>query len=81
VLNAAQKDSRPGQQAPGYYVNTSPHYYSRFDIDYLGVPATDVINFDLSQYFEESAEFIDNALATGGKNNILSVDYLKLEIS
>jgi dual specificity phosphatase 3 len=64
VLNAAQKANC---QDPGYYVNTSAEYYRRFGIEYLGVPATDSLSFDLSQYFEKAASFIDTALHTDGK--------------
>ncbi|XP_065347793.1 uncharacterized protein LOC135944630 isoform X1 [Cloeon dipterum] len=66
VLNASQKDSRPGQE-PGYYVNTTAQYYRRADIEFLGVPATDSLSFDISQYFNDAAAFIDSALRIGGR--------------
>jgi len=64
VLNAAQKEV--GQE-PGYYVNTSPQYYRRVGIEFLGIPATDSISFNLSPYFEKAASFIDSALHTNGE--------------
>ncbi|CAB3381737.1 Hypothetical predicted protein [Cloeon dipterum] len=65
VLNASQKDSRPGQE-PGYYVNTTAQYYRRAGIEFLGVPATDSLSFDISQYFNDASAFIDSALRIGG---------------
>lgn len=67
VLNAAQKANC---QEPGYYVNTSAQYYRRVGIEFLGVPATDSITFDLSQYFEQAASFIDSALHTDGRQKL-----------
>ncbi|XP_059481335.1 uncharacterized protein LOC132200128 [Neocloeon triangulifer] len=66
VLNASQKDPRPGVQEPGYYVNTTAQYYRRVGIEFLGVPATDSLSFDISQYFQDAASFIDSALHTNG---------------
>lgn len=61
VLNAAQGKDRPGQ------VNTSPSFYSHSGIRYLGVEAFDHIAFRLYPYFDEAADFMQDALDSGGK--------------
>lgn len=61
VLNTAEgKDD-------GYHVHTNHVMYRRVGMDYLGIPATDIISFNLTKYFEKCADFIDAALEAGGK--------------
>ncbi|XP_045175129.2 dual specificity protein phosphatase 3-like [Mercenaria mercenaria] len=61
VLNTAEgKDD-------GYHVHTNHVMYRRVGMEYLGIPATDIMSFDLSKYFQKSADFIEDALAGGGK--------------
>ncbi|KAG8200649.1 hypothetical protein JTE90_022271 [Oedothorax gibbosus] len=62
VLNAAQ-----GKEKHCGLVNTWPGFYSQSGIKFLGVPAFDNIVFRIHPYFEEAAQFIDDALKAGGK--------------
>jgi len=61
ILNAAQGKEK------FYFVNTSAGFYEQHGIKFLGVPAIDMMNFQMEPYFEEAAEFIDDAIRTGGK--------------
>ncbi|XP_054716301.1 dual specificity protein phosphatase 3-like [Uloborus diversus] len=62
VLNAAQgREKHCGQ------VNTWAGFYSQTGIQFLGVPAFDNVVFRIHPYFEEAADFIDEALRSGGK--------------
>uniref|UniRef100_A0A3Q2Z7U1 Dual specificity protein phosphatase n=1 Tax=Hippocampus comes TaxID=109280 RepID=A0A3Q2Z7U1_HIPCM len=56
VLNAAQGNS-------SMHVNTNAEFYAGTGIAYHGVAASDTDHFDLSVYFEEAADFIEEALA------------------
>ena len=50
-----------------YHVNTDAAKYRKVGIEFLGIEATDHMNFQLHPYFEECAEFIDKALENGGE--------------
>ena len=58
VLNAAQGNSR-------YHVNTSPVKYQKHNISFLGIEATDFMNFDMSPFFQQAADFIEEGLKDG----------------
>ncbi|XP_034950054.1 dual specificity protein phosphatase 3 [Chelonus insularis] len=60
VVNAAE-GNRFG------HVNTNQNYYSTTPIKYLGLPLTDLPSVDISQYFNVVANFIDDAIRSGGK--------------
>ena len=51
----------------GYHVHTNHVMYRSVNITYLGVRATDMTSFNLSQYFDKCADFIDEALKDGGE--------------
>lgn len=61
VLNAAQGKMRKAGQ-----VNTWPGFYTPSGIKFHGVEAFDNIVFRLYPYFEEAAQFIDDALTNTG---------------
>ncbi|XP_055281350.1 protein phosphatase Slingshot homolog 3-like isoform X3 [Moschus berezovskii] len=56
VLNAAHG---------GLYCQGSPDFYGS-SVSYLGVPAHDLPEFDISAYFSSAADFIHRALSTPG---------------
>ncbi|MBZ3877522.1 Dual specificity protein phosphatase 13 isoform B [Sciurus carolinensis] len=56
VLNAAHG---------GLYCQGSPDFYGS-SVTYLGVPAHDLPDFDISTYFSSAADFIHRALSTPG---------------
>ncbi|XP_077654589.1 dual specificity protein phosphatase 13A isoform X2 [Urocitellus parryii] len=56
VLNAAHG---------GLYCQGSPDFYGS-SVSYLGVPAHDLPDFDISTYFSSAADFIHRALSTPG---------------
>lgn len=61
VVNVAQHDMfstiyRPGQNNP----------YEDYEIQYFGIPADDDPAFDLSPFFQPTADFIDDAIREGG---------------
>ncbi|XP_057362010.1 uncharacterized protein DUSP13B isoform X3 [Manis pentadactyla] len=56
VLNAAHG---------GLYCQGSPDFYGS-SVTYLGVPAHDLPDFDISAYFSSAADFIHRALSTPG---------------
>ncbi|XP_068982694.1 dual specificity protein phosphatase 3-like isoform X1 [Bombus flavifrons] len=49
------------------FVNTDKNYYSDTTIKYLGLPLIDLCTTDISKYFYIIADFIDEAVSTGGK--------------
>ena len=49
-----------------YHVNTSPVYYKKIDVEYMGITATDAMQCQISEEFEKTSEFIDNALKGEG---------------
>ena len=59
LLNMAQGKSN-------YHVNANHVMYRKVNIEYLGMEATDQMNFDLSVYFEKGADFIEKGLSSGG---------------
>ena len=61
VLNTAE-GSRVGS------VDTNQSYYKPFGIKYKGLQLLDVAQTNISMYFNEVADFIDQALESGGKN-------------
>ncbi|XP_074097914.1 dual specificity protein phosphatase 3 isoform X2 [Cotesia typhae] len=60
VLNAAE-GNRFG------HVNTNQHYYRNTPIKYFGIPVSDLPTVDISKYFNDVANFIDEALKNNGK--------------
>ncbi|XP_023234866.1 dual specificity protein phosphatase 3-like [Centruroides sculpturatus] len=62
VLNAAQ-----GKNRNLYFVNTSSSYYYDSGIKFLGIEAMDSASFPLYLYFQRAADFIEEALGSGGK--------------
>ncbi|XP_014447508.1 dual specificity protein phosphatase 13 [Tupaia chinensis] len=56
VLNAAHG---------GLYCQGGPDFYGS-SVSYLGVPAHDLPDFDISAYFSSAADFIHRALSTPG---------------
>ncbi|XP_013372193.1 PREDICTED: dual specificity protein phosphatase 13 isoform A-like [Chinchilla lanigera] len=56
VLNAAHG---------GLYCQGGPDFYGS-SVSYLGVPAYDLPDFDISTYFSSAADFIHQALSTPG---------------
>lgn len=61
ILNAALGKS------PNH-VNTNHVMYRRHNIAFLGIQATDFMNFDLSVYFKEAADFIEEGLEKGASS-------------
>ncbi|XP_029985650.1 dual specificity protein phosphatase 3-like [Sphaeramia orbicularis] len=65
VLNAAEGNSL-------MHVNTSADFYAGTGLIYHGVPATDSDHCDISQYFQQAADFIEQALQyKQGKGKVL----------
>lgn len=62
LLNVAQGKSN-------FHVNADDVMYNKVNIQYLGIEATDHMNFDLSVFFEKTTEFIEKGLSSGGKVN------------
>ena len=60
VLNTAE-GSRMGT------VDTSADFYRPFGIKYKGLQLLDVAQTNIAMYFQEVAEFIDEALSGGGR--------------
>ncbi|XP_061159659.1 dual specificity protein phosphatase 3-like [Syngnathus typhle] len=56
ILNAAEGNSF-------MHVNTSAEFYAGTGITYHGVAASDTDHFDISVFFQEAADFIEEALA------------------
>ncbi|KAF0025759.1 hypothetical protein F2P81_022640 [Scophthalmus maximus] len=64
VLNVAEGTSF-------MHVNTSAEFYAGTGITYHGIQANDTVQFSLSAFFEEGADFIDKALAhNNGKGKV-----------
>ena len=59
VLNAAL-----GKDA--FHVNTNHVMYRKAGIDFLGIEATDFINYDISKHFDKAVEFIEAGVESGG---------------
>lgn len=59
VLNAAVGTTE-------YHVQSNEELYTNAKIKYLGIEATDFINFDLTPFYEQAANFIEGALDSGG---------------
>lgn len=68
VLNAAYVSSRTHFYDHGI-VDTDPDWYSvrNCEVEFLGIDAIDNPEFDLSQFFEDAADFIEAARSTNGK--------------
>lgn len=49
------------------FVNTNSDYYRNTTIKYLGLAIMDLPSINISKYFYEAANFIDEAISTGGK--------------
>ncbi|BFZ22177.1 hypothetical protein BsWGS_25216 [Bradybaena similaris] len=47
--------------------NTSSEFYKVHDIEFFGIPAMDIPNFNLLSYLRPAADFIDEALGKKGK--------------
>ncbi|XP_010794058.1 dual specificity protein phosphatase 3-like [Notothenia coriiceps] len=53
------------------HVNTSVEFYTGTGITYHGIKANDTMQFNISAFFEEGADFIDKALAhNNGKGKV-----------
>lgn len=64
MVNAAQ-----GANAEWDYVNTNAFYYADKGIKFFGIPALDVKQFPLNEYFCAAASFISEELKSGGQWN------------
>ncbi|XP_013384638.1 dual specificity protein phosphatase 3-like [Lingula anatina] len=60
ILNCAKGKSP-------YHVNTNHVMYRDLGVKFKAIEATDQMNFDLSPYFEETANFIEEAITSGGR--------------
>ena len=67
VLNTAE-GTRMG------LVDTNQNFYRPFGIKYKGLKLLDVAQTNIAMYFAEVAEYIDEALKSGG-NELFSVTY------
>ena len=59
ILNAAQ-----GQKFN--QIDTSEAYYADLKLKFMGINAMDMSRFKLAPYFQPSADFIEDALKSGG---------------
>ena len=50
-------------------VDTSQTFYKPFGIKYKGLKLLDVAQTNIAMYFSEVAEYIDEALRSGGKKS------------
>lgn len=48
-------------------IDTDKYFYKGTLLKYLGLPMMDLPTTNIAKYFNETAEFIDSALITGGK--------------
>ncbi|KAK7491423.1 hypothetical protein BaRGS_00017252 [Batillaria attramentaria] len=48
-----------------YHVNTNHVMYRRHNIAFMGIEATDFMNFDLTPFFRPAADFIEEGLEKG----------------
>jgi hypothetical protein len=62
VLNTAEGSNVGG-------VDTSHNFYRPFGIKYKGLKLLDVPQTNIAMYFNEVAEFIDEALQGGGRKH------------
>ncbi|OWF34561.1 Dual specificity protein phosphatase 3 [Mizuhopecten yessoensis] len=60
LLNAAQGKTN-------FHVNINFEMFKRVDISYYGIEAMDQMNFQLTPFFDKSAEFIQKGIDSGGK--------------
>ncbi|RUS77048.1 hypothetical protein EGW08_015185 [Elysia chlorotica] len=60
VLNSAL-----GKDA--FHVNTNHVMYRKAGIEFLGIAATDFMNYDMSRHFDKAVEFIQAGVGSGGK--------------
>lgn len=74
VLNAAQRRTQghplldaPTEEREPSMVYINAEYYQDIGIEYLGFTLADSPDVNISQYLEEAADFIDNALLSGGE--------------
>ena len=51
-------------------VDTSQEFYKPFGIKYKGLKLTDVPQTNISMYFNEVADFMDEAVKSGGEMRI-----------
>ncbi|XP_076442865.1 dual specificity protein phosphatase 3-like [Babylonia areolata] len=58
VLNAAVGNTK-------YHVNTNVEKYKKHNISFMGIEATDFMNFDLSPFFGQAADYIADSLKEG----------------
>jgi len=67
ILNAAFVSSRTNCYDHGI-VDTDPDWYScrEYNCEFLGIDAIDNPEFDLSQFFEDAADFIESARCSNG---------------
>ena len=61
LLNAAQ-GSKFNQ------IDTTEAYYADLGLKFLDIPAIDVARFKLTPYFQIAADFIQDAIESGGKS-------------
>ncbi|UYV85089.1 DUSP3 [Cordylochernes scorpioides] len=62
VLNTAQ-----GPERQLNLVDTSDDYYDDVGIKFMGIFALDLSSFNISKYFKQCSDFIEDALANNGK--------------
>ncbi|ODN06112.1 Dual specificity protein phosphatase 13 isoform B [Orchesella cincta] len=67
ILNAAFVSSRTNCYDHGI-VDTDPDWYAvrEYNCEFLGIDAIDNPEFDLSQFFEDAADFIESARCSNG---------------
>jgi len=61
LLNSAEGEN------DGYHVEVKPRVLQRVGIKYMGIAATDFMNFDLAQYFQQASDYIEEALSKEGE--------------
>ena len=60
ILNSAQGEGE-------FQVNTNENMYKKVGMQYYGIEAIDHMNFPLSSHFQQTTDFIETGLSTGGK--------------
>ncbi len=50
-----------------WHCNMTAEFYKPANIQFLGIKVTDTMNCQICDYFEETSEFIDKALNSGGE--------------
>lgn len=58
-------------------VDTNQNYYKPFGIKYKGLKLLDVAQTNISMYFNEVAEFIDDALRGGGEIHLSQIETVR----